>query len=61
MKSILCYGDSNTWGIDYETGDRVPYADRRATVMQRELRADYQVIEEGLNGRLPERCTALSR
>ena len=39
----------------------MPYADRWATVMQRELGADYRVIEEGLTGRLPERDTAISR
>lgn len=51
MKTILCYGDSNTWGIDYQTGGRVPFQDRWVNVMQRELGAGYRVIEEGLNGR----------
>ena len=24
MKTILCYGDSNTWGYDASTGGRFP-------------------------------------
>lgn len=51
MKTILCYGDSNTWGLDYITGGRVPFEERWPNVMQRELGSPYQVIEEGVNGR----------
>lgn len=51
MKTILCYGDSNTWGIDYATGGRVPFDERWPNVMQRELGGGFRVIEEGLNGR----------
>jgi lysophospholipase L1-like esterase len=51
MKTILCYGDSNTWGIDYTTGGRVPFADRWPNVLQQKLGSEYHVIEEGLNGR----------
>lgn len=52
MKTIVCFGDSNTWGSDPATGDRfVP--DRRWTgVLQSRLGAGFRVIEEGLNGRM---------
>ena len=51
MKTILCYGDSNTWGYDPVSGDRHSYSDRWTTVMQEELGGEYLVIPEGLNGR----------
>ncbi|MGI9327147.1 MAG: GDSL-type esterase/lipase family protein, partial [Pseudomonadales bacterium] len=55
MKTILCYGDSNTWGRKpiaimgaLERFDR----DTRWTgVLARQLGAEFQVIEEGLNSR----------
>lgn len=51
MKRILCYGDSNTWGNIAGTADRYPDDVRWTGVLQRELGAAYQVIEEGYNGR----------
>jgi len=51
MKTVLCYGDSNTWGYMPGTGERFPADVRWTGVLQRELSDDYQVIEEGLNGR----------
>ncbi|MFT5130126.1 MAG: lysophospholipase L1-like esterase [Rhodothermales bacterium] len=52
MKSILCYGDSNTWGFipgtDYE---RHPYHRRWPGVMAGLLGDGFLVIEEGLSGR----------
>ncbi|KPK11683.1 MAG: hydrolase [Anaerolineae bacterium SG8_19] len=51
MKTILCYGDSNTWGYMPGTGERFPADMRWTGVLQRELSDDYQIIEEGLNGR----------
>ncbi len=51
MKTILCYGDSNTWGFDHETQGRFPYGERWPNVMQKQLGNHFQVIEEGLNGR----------
>jgi lysophospholipase L1-like esterase len=51
MKTILCYGDSNTWGYNPSTGERHAYEDRWTTVLQRELGENYLVIPEGLNGR----------
>jgi lysophospholipase L1-like esterase len=51
MKTILCYGDSNTWGYDASTGGRFPPETRWPKVLQRELGDGYEVIAEGLNGR----------
>jgi len=51
MKTVLCYGDSNTWGYMPGTGERFPADVRWTGVLKRELSDDYQVIEEGLNGR----------
>ncbi|MBS3736603.1 MAG: SGNH/GDSL hydrolase family protein [Candidatus Bipolaricaulota bacterium] len=51
MYKILCYGDSNTWGCKPGTQKRHEREKRWAGVMENELRDDYQVVEEGLNGR----------
>ena len=51
MKTILCYGDSNTWGYDPATQTRFPRDVRWPGVLRSELGEGYLVIEEGLNGR----------
>lgn len=51
MKTILCYGDSNTWGFNAITQDRYPLAERWTGVLAQLLGAAYRVVEEGLNGR----------
>ena len=51
MKTVLCYGDSNTWGYDPATRTRYPPDVRWTAVLANRLGADYRVIEEGLNGR----------
>lgn len=51
MKSILCFGDSNTWGYNPITGERYPRDVRWPGRLQLELGTEYYVIEEGLNGR----------
>lgn len=50
MKTILCYGDSNTWGYNPETFDRYPY-DVRWTGRLQAMLSDCRVLECGLNGR----------
>jgi lysophospholipase L1-like esterase len=51
-RSILCYGDSNTWGFVPGTeGERFPWEVRWPGVLQAELGSGYRVIEEGLSGR----------
>src|SRR5512143_1112361 len=51
MQTILCFGDSNTWGYNPETAERYPPDVRWTGVLQQKLGAQYRVIEEGLNGR----------
>jgi lysophospholipase L1-like esterase len=51
MKTVLVYGDSNTWGYDATAQARHPFSRRWTTVLARELGSDYLVIPEGLNGR----------
>jgi len=51
MKTVLCYGDSNTWGYVPTTGARFAPEIRWTGVLQRELGPEYRVLEEGLNGR----------
>jgi lysophospholipase L1-like esterase len=51
MKTVLCYGDSNTWGYDPGTRTRFPPDVRWTGVLARGLGAGYRIIEEGLNGR----------
>ena len=51
MKNILCYGDSNTYGYIPETGLRYPKNFRWTGVLQKMLGKNFNVIEEGCNGR----------
>ena len=51
MKTVLCYGDSNTWGYDPATRSRFPPHVRWTGVLAARLGDGYRVIEEGLNGR----------
>ena len=51
MKTILCYGDSNTWGYDPATQTRFARDKRWTGVLRLALGEQYLVIEEGLNGR----------
>lgn len=56
MKTILCFGDSNTWGFIPESitepfSRRHPRDVRWTGVLQKELGPDYYVVEEGQNGR----------
>ena len=51
MPSILCFGDSNTYGYDPLTGLRYPEEVRWPRVLAGLLGDDFRVIEEGCNGR----------
>ncbi len=51
MKTILCYGDSLTWGYSAEGPTRHAFEDRWPNVLQRALGAGVHVVAEGLNGR----------
>lgn len=50
-KSILCYGDSNTFGHRPTDGQRYPYGIRWTSLLAENLGEDFQVIEAGLNSR----------
>jgi len=51
MKTILCYGDSLTWGYNAVGPSRHVYEDRWSSVLQARLGDEVRVIAEGLNGR----------
>ena len=51
MKTVLCFGDSNTWGYSPLDGSRHPHDVRWTGVLQNSLGDGFRVIEEGLNGR----------
>lgn len=52
MKQILCFGDSNTWGYDGESGERLPFKVRWTGRLQKAYEGkDVRIIEEGLCGR----------
>jgi lysophospholipase L1-like esterase len=51
MRTIVCYGDSNTWGFDPLTCGRFPRDVRWPGVLRAGLGGEFEVIEEGLNGR----------
>ena len=51
MKTVLCYGDSLTWGYSAEGPARHAHEDRWPNVLQASLGQSVQVISEGLNGR----------
>lgn len=49
--TVLCYGDSNTFGQRHDAPGRYAADERWTGVLQRALGDDYYVIEEGLGGR----------
>ena len=51
MKTVLCYGDSNTYGFTPSDGNRFPEDVRWTGRLASALGPDYRVIEEGCNGR----------
>ncbi|HEX3017115.1 MAG TPA: SGNH/GDSL hydrolase family protein [Caproicibacter sp.] len=51
MKNVLCYGDSNTYGVNPFDGGRWPKEVRWPGVLQKGLGNEINIIEEGLGGR----------
>jgi len=51
MKKILCYGDSNTYGFNPETGGRFDKNSRWSGILSEILAPEFTVIEEGMNNR----------
>jgi lysophospholipase L1-like esterase len=50
-KTILCYGDSLTWGYDPDGPSRHGIEDRWPSVLEAGLGGSVNVVAEGLNGR----------
>jgi lysophospholipase L1-like esterase len=52
VKTLVCFGDSNTWGhIAGSGGERFPREQRWPVILQQLLGDDWEVIAEGLGGR----------
>lgn len=51
MKTILCYGDSNTWGYSPVDGRRYNSNERWPGLLTGRLPAGYEIIEQGQPGR----------
>ncbi|HHO68411.1 MAG TPA: hypothetical protein ENK12_05195 [Gammaproteobacteria bacterium] len=51
MKTLLCYGDSNTWGYIPGSGARLAHGRRWPDILQARLGPGFRVIDEGLSGR----------
>ncbi len=51
LKTILCYGDSITWGYNPEDGTRFEYYQTWPGVMEKSLGSGYRVITEAISGR----------
>ena len=51
MKTVLCFGDSNTWVYVSNTGRRFAAEKRWTWILRARLGDGFNVIEEGLNGR----------
>ena len=52
MKEILCFGDSNTWGMIPGTDQRYPWGVRWTSILQEKLQNDgIRILEDGLVGR----------
>lgn len=50
-KTIVCFGDSNTWGYDAQHDCRFPEDIRWTGILQNLLGQKFKIIEEGLSGR----------
>ena len=51
MRTVLCYGDSLTWGMNALTGGRHGHADLWPNVLATGLGQGVEVVNAGLNGR----------
>jgi lysophospholipase L1-like esterase len=51
VRTVLCFGDSNTWGTDPADDSRFPRSVRWPGRLQAALGDDWHVVEEGLPGR----------
>ncbi|MBQ4833821.1 hypothetical protein J8L70_11265 [Pseudoalteromonas sp. MMG010] len=47
IKNILCFGDSNTWGMNGQAGKRFNEETRWTALLQRQLGSEFNIIEAG--------------
>ena len=52
MKKILVYGDSNTWGDNFITGERIADEKQWINILRKKYDKEYIFLQEGLPGRL---------
>lgn len=52
MKKILIYGDSNVWGDNFFSGQRIPDDKQWVNILRKKLGDNYLIFQEGLPGRL---------
>lgn len=52
MKKILVYGDSNTWGDNFITGERIADEKQWINILRKKYNKEYIFLQEGLPGRL---------
>lgn len=52
MKKILVYGDSNTWGDNFITGERIADEKQWINILRKKYDKQYIFLQEGLPGRL---------
>ncbi|MEF9946655.1 MAG: GDSL-type esterase/lipase family protein [Lachnospiraceae bacterium] len=51
MKTIVCYGDSNTWGYEPKTDTRLLWEERWTGILAKLLGEEYHMEEHGFCGR----------
>lgn len=52
MKKILVYGDSNVWGDNFLTGERIPDDKQWINILREKIGDKYIIYGEGLPGRI---------
>lgn len=52
MNKVLVYGDSNVWGDNFITGERIPDDKQWVKIIQKKLKKNYIFFQEGLPGRI---------
>lgn len=53
MKTVLLFGDSNTWGfIPGTDAERMPYGTRIPDIVQARAGSGFRILEEALSGRM---------
>ncbi len=51
MKTVLCFGDSVTWGYNPDDGTRYAFDQRWPGILELEMNGQVRVVEEALPGR----------